>query len=114
MHELALTQEIIDILRESAAEQGIKSIHRVRLIIGEMSTALPDAVSFAFEAITPDTILAGAELEIAEEKLELSCNSCDETGFHCPPPKLICPRCGGRDLTIVAGRRLYIDFYEGE
>ncbi len=114
MHELALTEEICEIIAKSAQQEGLRRVERVSLVVGELSTALPEAIEFSFYAIIPNTSLEGARLDITVEPLSLDCRECGLTGFYCPPPKLVCPSCQSREIDIKAGQHLYIDFYEGE
>ena len=46
MHELGITEELIDIVSRHA---GTQKVHRVVLEIGKLSAVLPDAVRFCFD-----------------------------------------------------------------
>jgi hydrogenase nickel incorporation protein HypA/HybF len=91
MHELAITQDIIDAVCEHA--QGTK-IRRIVLEIGKLSAVLPDAVRFCFELCAEGTAAEGAELEILEP-----------SGLARPIG--LCS-CGSSDLEWISGEELKI------
>lgn len=113
MHEISLVQSLLETVIESSAANGIKSVHRVRLVAGEMHGALPDALQFAFEVLTPGTVCAGAVLEINKRPLMLRCKPC---GREFRPAGLSwrCPDCCENGATLVSGQELYVDYYEGD
>jgi len=113
MHEVGLMQEMIEVLRRSVQENGLEKVSRVRLVVGKMTAALPQALSFAFDVLSAEEPwLEGAELEIEERELRARCLSCGEE-YAVPEYHFVCPRCDSRESEIVSGRELYIDFYEG-
>ena len=61
MHEMSITQSIVEICEEHAGGRRVRS---VTLEIGELSGVVPDAVEFCFAACTRDTLLDGALLTI--------------------------------------------------
>jgi hydrogenase nickel incorporation protein HypA/HybF len=73
MHELAITQEIVDAV--STRCPGVK-IARVVLEIGQLSQVMPDAVRFCFDLCCSDTDLEGAELEIIRTPGLARCTEC--------------------------------------
>lgn len=114
MHEVGLIQGAIDILRRSVAERGLSRVTRVRLVVGKLTAAQPEALSFAFEVLSQEEPwLKGALLEIEEKEPVASCRGCGERQPLCDH-RLVCAGCGGRDLQIVEGRELLVDFYEGD
>jgi hydrogenase nickel incorporation protein HypA/HybF len=66
MHELSIAEELLNIITEKARQAGIGKISRINLRIGEFSGVLPDALVFAFEMLSRDTISQGARIEIEE------------------------------------------------
>lgn len=114
MHELSLMESVVKQLRASAAENDIKKITRVLLVVGKMTMAVPDALQFAFEVLQKeDELLKGAVLEIREEPVRCECKDCGHL-YEAPNYELLCPSCSGPNVKIVGGRELYIDFYEGD
>lgn len=112
MHELSLMQNIVDIIEKSAAEEGLERITKVRLVVGEMSSAVPTALRFAFESIKPGTVFEEAELDIERQEIKLECQDCQHV-FSSDSVRFVCPRCESRRIEVLQGEDLYIDFYEG-
>lgn len=113
MHELSLIAELVNILEDSARENGIVVVKTVRLVVGESYQALPGALATAFEVLTMDTLAAGAKLEIAPVGVVFSCQDCGREygGDQWPVP---CPSCGSFRRNLLTGNELYLDYYEGE
>ena len=103
MHELAVTQEIVERLREKA---GARRILRVVLVIGKLSLILPDAVRFCFELCAEGTPAEGAVLEIEEPAGRARCRACG-TEFPLERPFGRCV-CGSTDLDWLSGEELKI------
>ena len=64
MHELSIAEELLQIITNKASQVGIRKIEQINLKIGEFSGILPDALIFAFELISKDTMMEGARIEI--------------------------------------------------
>jgi len=54
MHELTLMQSVLQTVEQDAAQHGINRINKVKLVIGQLTMALPDSLIFAFEALKPE------------------------------------------------------------
>ncbi len=113
MHELALMQGILEQVEQKVVEHALKKVTRVKLVVGKMTAALPDALRFCFSVLTEDGPCAGAELEIEEREIVAACSDCKEE-FTVRGIDFRCPRCNGRNTRVVQGNELYIDFIEGE
>ena len=61
MHEMSITQGIIDICEQHAGGRRVLSLD---VEIGELSSVVPEAVEFCFEACSRGTLLEGARLNI--------------------------------------------------
>jgi hydrogenase nickel incorporation protein HypA/HybF len=59
MHEMSLTEGVVEILREEASRQGLARVRTVWLEIGALSGVEPEEMEFCFDAATRGT-LAGA------------------------------------------------------
>ncbi len=112
MHEIGLIQTVMDEVSRVAEANGIERVTKVRLVVGRMNGAIPDALEFAFSVLSPETIFEGARLEIESVPVRLRCPHC---GAESEGEKLayFCPECGGR-AELVAGQELYIDYFEGD
>jgi hydrogenase nickel incorporation protein HypA/HybF len=103
MHELGITQEIIEI---AAAKAEGARVRRLVVEIGKLSAVLPDAVRFCFEVCREGTPLAEAELEIREPPGRGRCRQCG-ADVILERPFGRCA-CGNTDLEWLSGDQLRI------
>lgn len=103
MHELAVTQSIVDQVGERMAGTQVMSI---QLEIGKLSGIVADSVRFCYDMVTVGTPLEGASLVIGEPEGRGHCSQCG-TDFPLQDLILLCP-CGSSDVHIVSGDQLLI------
>lgn len=108
MHELSITQSIIETVIETA--QGAP-VRRIVLEIGELSAILPDSIAFCFEACIPNTPLANATLEIVTVPGRGRCRHCGHE-MAMEIPYAVCDRCDRMAIDIIAGQTLVIKSLE--
>jgi hydrogenase nickel incorporation protein HypA/HybF len=104
MHELSITQGVVDICESSSAGRRVTS---VTLEIGELSGVIPDAVEFCFEACTRDTPLEGARLIINRIPARGKCDDCSAE-FSLRAYYESCPVCASCRVTILSGEELRV------
>ena len=104
MHEMSITQGIIDLCIEHAAGRRIRSLD---VEIGKLSSVVPEAIEFCFEACSRDTSLEGAKLVIVRVP---GMGLCLECGSETPLTELYgsCKLCGSNRVTIVTGEELRV------
>ncbi len=107
MHELSITQSVVDAVSERVAGQRVVSL---RLEVGRLCGVVPDAMRFCFELVTDKTVLQGARLDIDEPAGRGHCRECDQD-FTLTDLILLCP-CGSADVEVTAGRELMIKSVE--
>jgi hydrogenase nickel insertion protein HypA len=113
MHETALMQNLIAIADQKIQEHHVKRVKRVILSVGRLSNAMPDALSFAFDAMTQSGPLKGAKLEMREVPVEVCCETCGEK--YTPPAfPFICPECKSPFYSIIRGEDIYIESLDCE
>jgi hydrogenase nickel incorporation protein HypA/HybF len=103
MHEMALTQSVVDAVCEHAAGRHVQT---VTVEIGALCAVVPDAMQFCFELATEGTVADGARLDLNVQPGSAHCRSCGET-FELHDLILLCP-CGSADVEVLAGRDLRI------
>ena len=103
MHELSITQSIVDLVAERTAGRNVLAVH-VR--VGRLSGVVPDAMSFCFEIASAGTPVEGARLDIEETVGRITCRTC---GSESTAEDLVrlCP-CGSADVEVVAGEELTV------
>ena len=107
MHELSLTQNLLEIAAEHARAAGAKAILGITLEVGELSGADPEALTFAFDVCSRGTLAEGATLSIRRIPGQGRCAACATT-VACRAPTVVCPACGALAVTIDAGTELFI------
>jgi hydrogenase nickel incorporation protein HypA/HybF len=103
MHEMAITQSVVDAVCEHAAGRRVRS---VKLEVGALCAVVPASMTFCFDLVTAGTVADGATLEVDMRPGEARCRSCN-TCFELTDPILLCP-CGSADVEVLAGRDLRI------
>lgn len=103
MHELAITQEIVDVVRQKA---GSSQVTKVVIEIGQLAAILPEAVRTCFSLCIEGTSLKGATLEIRETPGIARCRACAKK-LQLYKPYGAC-HCGCSDLEVLSGEALRI------
>ena len=103
MHEMAITQSVVDAVCEHAAG---RRVHSVKVEVGALCAVVPDAMQFCFELATEGTVADGADLDLDVQPGAAHCRSCG-TDFELQDLILLCP-CGSADVEVLAGRDLRI------
>jgi hydrogenase nickel incorporation protein HypA/HybF len=111
MHEMGIIQEVLVAVDSAAREAGAIRVTCVRLTIGELTEIVPDALQFAWEALTPGTLSGGAILQIEQTTGRSRCCDC-ATEFEHDRFDRRCPACGSFLVEVLSGRELMIDGVE--
>ncbi len=113
MHESGIASSLLEIIEREALPYGGLKVINVRLRIGKLSGVMPDALRFAFEALSKGGVAEGALLDIEEVPLRIRCNGCGRTS-DAESFFMACPHCKGVEVEIIAGRELEIKEMEIE
>jgi len=105
LHELSLTQSIVDLAIEHAHREKAEVIRSITVEIGALSGVLADAVEFAFEVCSRGTMAEGARLEILHIAGLGRCLECHEES-ELATLSYSCPRCGSLTLETVQGQEM--------
>ncbi len=108
MHELPVTQSILEIALRHAQKSDAKRITDVHIVMGELSTMLDDSVQFYWDMIAEGTIAQGATLHFRRIPAELQCMACF-TKYNPKEKELVCPNCGGVGAKIIAGEEFSLE-----
>jgi hydrogenase nickel incorporation protein HypA/HybF len=113
MHELGVTENIVNIALTKATEAQANKVIKINLVVGELSGFVPDCIQFYFDSLSRDTIAQGAALRFESVPTELRCRDCS-TIFRPQDTLWSCPKCRGQSVEIFKGRELYIESMEVE
>lgn len=113
MHEMSLCESILQILQDSAAQQGFSKVKTVWLEIGAMAGVEIDALRFGFDVVCKGSLADQARLEIISLPGQAWCMPC---GQNVPVSQRYdaCPRCGSYQLQVNQGEEMRIKELEVE
>lgn len=109
MHELPITQSILQIALDAAAGQRITAIN---LVIGDLSSIVDDSIQFYFDILSRDTAAEGAELRIERLRGTATCAECGHQQAATVPLAAFCESCGSPRVVITGGRELRVESIE--
>ncbi len=107
MHEMSLSQSMLEIIQEHAVADGFQSVKVVRLEIGALSCVEPEALGFCFDSVTRGTVAEGAALDIIRVPGHAWCWTCSrivDIERHGDP----CPGCCGHQMQTRTGNEMKI------
>jgi hydrogenase nickel incorporation protein HypA/HybF len=136
MHEWALAEGVIKTALEAGEKEGLKSIARISVKIGELQRIKKDVFENALQTVMPadDPRLASTRIALEIEPARFRCRPC-QAGFvladldgpvdhdqlesiHFIPELahafMSCPKCHSPDFEVTEGRGVWIDAVEGE
>lgn len=113
MHEMSLAEGVLQLVEEASTRDGFKRVKTIFLEIGRLSSVEPDAMRFCFEAVTRNTLAAGAELQIIDVPGLGHCLGCG-TRFALESRYDACSACGSFRITPVAGTEMRVRELEVE
>ena len=107
MHELSIAEQIVDIANDHAAREGIVAVREIELEIGTLSGIEIDALTFALDVVTKNTVLHAAKVTIITVQAKARCEACGGEfpleDFYSP-----CPDCGAFQSETVQGMELRV------
>lgn len=92
---------------DAAKSAGASRVLALRLRVGTLSGAVPEALRFAFDVVCRDTIAEGASLEMETVPAAGWCPVC-RAEFECADFISECPRCHNPNGELRRGRELEI------
>jgi len=112
VHEVSLIESVVALVEEERRKQYFERVRVIRLRLGALGHAEPEALRFCFDAVTNGTVAAGARLEIEMVPGEGWCESCCRT-VPLEERFATCPVCGA-DVRMTAGDELRVAEMEVE
>lgn len=113
MHELSVTENILEIaLRHAQAAQASR-ITDLYLVIGQLSTLVDDSIQFYWDFIARDTLAQGAKLHFKRIPAELQCLDCNQR-YRPGPTDMACTACSSTRVRIAAGEEFFVEAIEIE
>jgi hydrogenase nickel incorporation protein HypA/HybF len=113
VHEVSLIESVVALVEDERRKQRFERVRVIRLRLGVLGHAEPEALRFCFDAVTTGTIAAGARLEIEMVPGEGWCSSCRST-VPIEERFAACPVCGHAGVRMTAGDELRVAEMEVE
>ncbi len=76
MHELAVTESILNIALKYAEQAQASRVSDLYLVVGRLSSIVDDSVQFYWEMISESTLCAGSKLHFQRVPAQLVCLEC--------------------------------------
>jgi hydrogenase nickel incorporation protein HypA/HybF len=113
MHEMSLAESVLQLIEGAAGKDQFSKVTTVWLEIGQLSGVEPEAMAFCFDAVTRDSIAAGARLEIIALPGVGWCMACAKS---VPMTEVFgeCPQCGGYQMQVTGGTEMRVKELEVE
>jgi len=108
MHELAVAQEILAMVRRHVPDALAPAVRSVHLRVGDEAGIVAASLEFCFEAIVAGTPWERAALVIARVPARARCADCGDV-FATATPGAGCPSCGSGQVRMVSGQELHVD-----
>lgn len=113
MHELPVTESMLEIALRHAQDAGAQRITDLHLVIGQLSTIVDDSIQFYWDIISEGTAAEGATLHFERIPAELLCLDCGKR-YQLAGEGLACPHCGGGKVKVVAGEEFHLQAIDVE
>ena len=107
MHELPITQGILDLVLDHAARAGAARVTAVHLVIGGLSGVVDDAVRFCWGLLSEGTPAQGARFILVEKPGRAWCTACSRD-VDVADRLAVCPQCGSGQLLLKGGEELRV------
>jgi hydrogenase nickel incorporation protein HypA/HybF len=109
---MSLAESMLQIVEHAARSQDFRRVKAVCVEIGRLSCVEPEALRFAFEAVTNGSLAHGARLEIVELAGQGVCLECSAEA-ELAERHAACPSCGGH-MRVTGGEDMRVRELEVE
>ncbi len=113
MHETVLMQNLLGAVYKAVENHKVVQVNKVIISVGQLSNALPDALSFAFKAMTQDGIMKDARLIIEQPPAQAKCEGCGRE-YQVEGFPIVCPSCKSTWFSVISGDEVYIQSIDCE
>jgi hydrogenase nickel incorporation protein HypA/HybF len=111
MHELAVTESILNIATTHAQQANASHVTDINIILGRLSSIVDDSVQFYWDIISQETICSGSKLHFERIPAKLACLDCGHT-YTLEGELTFCPECQSDRVTVISGDEFRLDSIE--
>ncbi len=108
MHELSITESLLEIALRHARNADASKITDLYLVIGQLSSVVDDSVQFYWDIIAKDTPAEGSKLHFQRVPTEILCLDCDHQYFP-NGNQMACPHCDSISIKIISGEEFFLE-----
>ncbi|HKZ55764.1 MAG TPA: hydrogenase maturation nickel metallochaperone HypA [Anaerolineales bacterium] len=113
MHELSVTQSMLEIALRHSQSAGARRVTDLHLVIGDLSSIVDESLQFYWDIVSQGTPAEGAKLHFQRVPLELICLACEDR--YLPVGQdLACPACGSAQVKVVTGEEFHLEAIDVE
>ena len=113
MHELAVTESILEISLRHANEVKAKRITNLYLVIGQLASIVDDSVQFYWDIVSKETIADGSLLHFRRLPATLMCLDCNQQ-YQPGGDGFSCPSCSSDHVKVISGDEFYMEAIDVE
>jgi hydrogenase nickel incorporation protein HypA/HybF len=111
MHELAITQSMLEIVLRHARQAGGAQVSAIYLVVGQFSSIVDDSVAFYWDFVARGTPAEGARLHFRRIPARFRCGACS-TEFLPQEETWECPACASQSVRLIAGDEFAVESIE--
>ena len=113
MHELAVTENILEIASRHGKLAGAKRITDIYIVMGKLSSIVDDSVQFYWDILTEKSICEGAILHFDRIPAQMQCLDCENI-YSIVQELTPCPICNSSNIKVITGDEFWLDSIEIE
>jgi len=113
MHELAITESILNIAQKHASQAEALKVTDINIIIGKFSSIVDDSVQFYWDIISKNTICENSKLHFEKRPARFLCLHCSNE-FEFIDEIMPCPVCSSLQVKLISGEEFWLDSIEIE
>ena len=111
MHELSITEHLLEDCIREAQKQNARKIRVIRLCIGQLKGIVPECIQVYLDMLSEGTIAEGAQIEAEFLPVKVLCRDCGQTA-QIDRAHIECPYCHGLNLKRLSGNECMIESLE--
>lgn len=109
MHELSITQSLLEITLKHAESAGAKKVNQLNIVMGQMSSIVDESVQFYWDIVAKDTIAEQARLHFERVPATLHCFNCHTQFTINNREDFLCPHCQSSQVQVTGGDEFRLD-----
>ena len=113
MHELSVTENILDIALSHANTNHAKRVTDIYLVIGRLSSIVDDSVQLYWDFVSEGSICEAAKLHFERKPAVFRCQDCGSE-YQIDSDLTPCPTCNSFRTIIISGEEFFVDSIEIE